>query len=313
MENSTLPLKYRPASLDDIVGNEEVVQLLKNQLAKNSKQPISHSLLFHGPTGCGKTTLARIIANELGARGSDIQEIDSADFRGVDTIREIRKQCNYKPLEGPRRVWILDECHRLTGDAQSALLKALEDAPSHVYFILCTTDPQKLLPTIRGRCAQYQVRLLTDLEMKKLLRRVVKAEGETLDKNVYEQIVQDALGHPRNALQVLGQVLSVPTDKRMSVAKRTAEIQSKTIELCRALLSRGGWKKVALILQGLKDEDAEQIRRAVLGYCQAILLGDQPDPFAATVMQEFIEPFYNTGFPGLTFACYSVICGEEDN
>jgi DNA polymerase-3 subunit gamma/tau len=313
LENNTLPLKYRPISLYDIVGNEEVVQLLKGQLDKNSKQPLSHSILFHGPTGCGKTTLGRIIATELGAKGSDIKEIDSADFRGVDTIREIRKQCVYKPLEGPYRIWILDEVHRLTGDAQSALLKILEDTPSHVYFILCTTDPQKLLPTIRGRCAQYQVRLLTDLEMKKLLRRVVKAEGETLDKEIYEQIIQDALGHPRNALQVLGQVLSVPPDKWLSVAKRAAETQSKTIELCRALMSKSPWKKVASILKGLKDEDVEQVRRAVLGYCQAILLGDRPDPFAATVMQEFIEPFYNTGFPGLTFSCYSVICGDTDS
>jgi DNA polymerase-3 subunit gamma/tau len=306
-------LKYRPESFDDIIGNEDTIQVLRNQLAGDSKQPISRSLLFHGPTGCGKTTLGRIVAQELGAVGNDLREIDSADFRGIDTIRDIRRQSTYKPLEGPCRVWILDEVHKLTNDAQNAMLKALEDTPSHIYYILCTTDPQKLLPTIRGRCAQYQVRPLSDREMKILLRRVVKAEKESLSKEIYEQIIQDCMGHPRNALQVLAQVLSVDGDKRLAVAKRTAEVQSKTIELCRALVKKVPWKEVARILKGLKDEDPEGVRRAVLGYCQAILLGDKPDVSAASVMEEFIEPFYNTGFPGLTFACYSVIYGAEED
>lgn len=309
----SLYLKYRPESFDDIIGNEDTIQVLRNQLARDSKQPISRSLLFHGPTGCGKTTLGRIVAQELGAKGNDLREIDSADFRGIDTIRDIRRQSTYKPLEGPCRVWILDECHKMTGDAQTALLKALEDTPSHVYYILCTTEPQKLLPTIRGRCAQYQVQPLSEKDMKKLLRRVVKAEGESLSKEIYDQIIQDSLGHPRNALQILSQVLSVDGDKRLAMAKRTAETQSKTIELCRALVSGDPWKKVSGILKGLKDEDPEGVRRAVLGYCQAILLGDKPDVSAASVMEEFLEPFYNTGFPGLTFACYSVIYGAEED
>ena len=310
----SLYLKYRPNSLDEVIGNEEVVQVLRSQLAKGAKQPITRSLLFHGPTGCGKTTLGRIVAQELGAKGSDIREIDSADFRGIDTVREIRKQSTYMPLEGPCRVWILDEVHKMTGDAQSALLKALEDTPPHIYYILCTTDPQKLLPTIRGRCSPYQVRLLTDKEMKTLLRRVVKAENESIPKEIYDQITQDSLGHPRNALQILGQVLSVEDEaKRLKVAKRAAETRSKTIELCRALVQGDSWKKVSGILKGLKEEEPEQIRRAVLGYCQAILLnGDaNPNPMAAAVMEEFIEPFYNTGFPGLTFACYGALFSAE--
>ncbi len=466
--NEVLALKYRPKTLDEIIGNEDTVQLLKSQLAPDAKQPLSRAVLLHGPTGCGKTTLARIIAQELGASGRDLQEIDSADFRGIDTIREIRRQCTYKPLESPCRVWILDECfakgtkvrmldgtekcieeirigervrnlrggglhgggtvtyvfqnlvslnrvvrvnfengnkvicsrehwfltsegwraaetltqnsliltpkqeegeetnfvrvesvetyqqgdndesfsgvigdrerdqgfvtfydlevdthpsyvangvlvhncHRLTSDSQSALLKALEDTPSHVYFILCTTDPQKLLPTIRGRCASYQVNPLTDKEMKKLLLRVVKAEGDQLDREVYNQIVQDSMGYPRNALQILSQVLAVDEDRRLTVARRTAEKQSQIIELCRALVGNYSWQKIASILKGLKQEDPEQIRRAVLGYCQSVLLNGENDQ-AAAVMQEFLEPTYQTGFPGITFACYSVICGEE--
>ena len=292
-ENLTLALKYRPKTLDEVVGNRQVVEVLRKQLSGESSQPLSHSILLHGPTGCGKTTLARIIAQELGVQDDDLKEIDSADFRGIDTIREIRKQCQYKPLSSPYRVWILDEVHQLTKDAQSALLKTLEDTPKHVYFILCTTDPQKLLPTIRGRCSQFQVQQLTEKEMKRLLLRVVKAEGESLDKGVYEQIIQDSMGHPRNALQILAQVLSVEPEKRLEVAKRTAETQSQTIELCRALVNRASWKKICEILKGLKDEDPEQIRRAVLGYCQSFDRAVQDNGLRQS--WKCMEPFYNPG------------------
>lgn len=308
--NDVLYLKHRPDTLDDIIGHEDLVHILKKQLSQGSQHPLSKSILFHGPTGCGKTTLGRIVAKELGAKGADIKEIDSADFRGIDTIREIRKQSAYRPLESPYRVWILDECHRLTGDSQSALLKALEDTPKHVYYILCTTEPQKLLPTIRGRCAEFQVRPLTEKEMKLLLRKVVKAEQESLTKDVYNQIIQDSMGHPRNALQILSQVLTVDEAKRLSVAKRTAEAHSKTIELCRALIGGANWKYISGILKGIKDEDPEKVRRAVLGYCQAVLLNEPQSDQTALIMEEFLEPFYNTGFAGLVFACYSVIFGD---
>lgn len=302
-------LKYRPDNFDEMVGNENLVETLKGTVAKKDRP---HSFLFHGPTGCGKTTLGRIIAKELGVEGQDLREIDSADFRGIDTVREIRKQSQYRPLEGPCRVWILDECHKMSNDAQNALLKALEDTPPHVYYILCTTDPQKLLSTIRSRCSQFQVSPLSEIEMKKLLRRVVKAENESLEKKVYDQIVQDSFGHPRNALQILGQVLMVSTEKRLQVATKSAELQSQTIELCRALIQGLSWNKVSAILKGLKDQDAEGIRRAVLGYCQAVLLKATQDDHAAKVMEEFIEPFYNSGFPGLVLACYSVLFGDGE-
>ena len=308
--SDVLYLKYRPKTLDEVIGNEDIINVLQSQLDGKSAQPMPRSILFHGPTGCGKTTLGRIVAERLGAKGSDLREIDVADFRGIDTIRDIRKQSSYKPLEGKCRAWILDECHKLTGDAQTALLKALEDTPSHVYYILCTTDPQKLIATIKGRCAQFQVSLLSDREMKLLLRKVVKEEGESLQKEVYSQIVQDSLGHPRNALQILSQVLAVDEDKRIKMAKKTAETQSKTIELCRALIEGAGWQKISNILKGLKEEDPEGVRRAVLGYSQAVLLNSQQNDGVAGVMHEFSEPFYNTGYAGLVLACYSVLFAD---
>ena len=296
--------KYRPTTFDEIIGNTDVVASLKAVLRKEDKP---HSFLFHGPTGCGKTTLGRIVATELGCKGSDFREVDSADFRGIDTIREIRRVSGYKAIEGSCRVWLLDECHKLSNDAENALLKALEDTPSHIYYILATTDPEKLIPTIKGRCAQFQVGLLNESEMMTLLRRVVKAEGESLQKIVYEQIILDSQGHPRNALQILEQVLAVEPDKRLAVAQKSAETQSQTIELCRALLNNSGWKLVASILKELKQEDPESVRRAVLGYCNSVLLAGENER-AAKLMEMMLEPTYNTGWPGITFACYAVVC-----
>jgi DNA polymerase III gamma/tau subunit len=200
---------------------------------------------------------------------------------------------------------LIHNCHKITGDAANALLKILEDTPKHVYFILCTTDPQKLLATIKGRCSQFQVKPLNEIQMKALLRHVVREENETLAKEIYEQIVQDSLGHPRNALQILEQVLSVPEDKRLEIARQTAEEQSQVIELCRALLAKAGWKTIAKILTGLKDQEAESIRRVVLGYCQAVLLKEE-NYQAALILEEFITPFYDSGWPQLTYSCISV-------
>jgi DNA polymerase-3 subunit gamma/tau len=298
--------KYRPTSLDQIKGNAEIVQTLFGMLKKKDEFP--HSLLFHGGTGLGKTTLARIISKEIGCVGNDYREINSADFRGIDTVREIINQSMYMPLEGDVRVWVLDEIHKATGDAQNALLKILEEPPKHVYFILCTTEIQKLLPTIRGRCSQFQVSPLTDSQMFGLLRRIAKDEGQELDKIIYDQIIQDSLGHPRNAIQILEQVLNVPEDKRLEVAKQTAVEQSQIIELCRALLNGDKWSKVKGIVEGLKTQEAEDIRRAVLGYMQAVLLKGENDR-AAAIIETFWEPTYNLNFPYITYASYKIVNG----
>lgn len=302
----SLYLKYRPTELKGIKGNSEIVSALEGMLKNITTLP--HSFLLHGPTGCGKTTIGRIIATRLGCKEMDFHEIDSADFRGIDTVREIRKQSQFMPLESPCCVWLIDECHKMTNDAQNALLKILEDTPSHVYFILATTDPQKLLPTIKGRCSQFQVKPLSDSQMMSLLREVVKAEGESLQKLVYDQIIQDSFGLSRNALQTLDQVLRVDPEQRLDVAKRSAEQQSQAIELCRVLIGKSSWKQITTILEGLKEEDPEGIRRCVLGYAQAVLLKND-NAQAGLVLESFIEPFFNSGFPQLVLACYIVYKG----
>ena len=296
-------LKYRPKTLEEVRGNSDLITTLQAMLTDKEKFP--HSILLHGNTGCGKTSLARIIANELGCVGSDYREVNSSNFNGVDDIREIIQNSMFKPLESPVRVWVLDEVQKASSSAFNALLKILEEPPAHIYFILATTELQKIPAAIKNRCSPFQVKTLKDKEMFGLLRMAVRKENETLDTNIYDQIIQDSLGQPRNALQILEQVLSVPTDKRLEIAKQAAEQQSEIIELCRALVQNSSWSTVKTILTGLKGTDAESIRRVVLGYCQAILLKGENDR-AAAIIEAFWEPLYNIGWPGLTYICYTI-------
>lgn len=297
-----LYLKYRPTTFEDLVGNEETVEALQTMLKKNK---LPHTFLFHGESGCGKTTIARILAKELQCSESDYSEINASDFRGIDSVREIIQNAKYLPLQGTVKVYVIDECHKLTNDAQNAMLKILEDTPSHVYFILCTTDPQKLLKTVKSRAVQFRMSPLNDRDMMRLLRNILQQENETVAREVIDQIVIDSLGHPRMALNILEKVIHAEPENRLNIAKKQAEETNEAIELCRCLLSTSSWRKCSSILKGLKNQEAESIRRVILGYAQSVLLNGENDK-AALILECFIEPLYDVGFPGLVFQCYSI-------
>lgn len=301
----SLYVKYRPQSFDEMSGNADVISYLQEALSDLEKCP--KVFLFYGETGTGKTTIARIVSKELKCDSLDVTEIDSANFRGIDTVRELRRSSRFHSIvPDGARVWIIDEVHKATTDAQNALLKLLEEPPKNCYYILCTTDPNKLLPTIRSRCIQLQMLSLSTSEMFSTLRRIVKFEDKRLKKIVYDQIIEDSLGLPRTAIQILDRVLTVPLDQQLDAAKRSSEEQSKSIELCRALIVGAPWKAVRNILKGLESKDAEGIRRHILKYAEATLLNKESDR-SALILESFWEPLYNVGFSGLVYCCYSVV------
>jgi len=300
-------VKFRPKDFKHVIGNKEAKQALKKVLTK--EEPV-HSYLITGPSGCGKTTLARIAMNMLGIKGRDLAEINSADFRGIDTIREINRQSQYMPVEGARRAWLIDECHKLTDDAQNALLKILEEPPDYVYFFLCTTNPSKLLPTIKGRCSHFQVTTLSEKKIMTLLTRVVDEEEEQVDRKILRRIAEHSMGRPREALQMLEQIVSVEPKQRKHLIKNMATEEIDAINLCRSLIKNEGWKATRMILSSLKEQkkDPETLRRMVLSYCSSTILNK---PFnqgiqIGLIMDEFNEPFYDTGWPELILACFKI-------
>lgn len=308
----SLATLYRPRLFDEVVGNTKTIKSIESILNRN-RSNIPSSWLFTGPSGCGKTTLARIIAFELDCREDDLTELDAADFRGIDNIRDIREHMRYAPIKSKCRVWILDECHQLTKDAQEALLKGLEDTPAHVFFILCTTEPKKLKTTLRNRCIQFTVEPISNKNMIEFLGEVVYGEDKEIGKVVLKKIAENSSGSCRTALQTLETVLDLPLEEMLERVQTISEKDNAIIDLCRALFKGESWGNVAQILKSIDGEQPESIRLAVMGYCSSILLNGKDSEQAFIVMDSFKEPLYVNGKAGLILMAYEAMTmGKED-
>lgn len=299
--------KHRPGSFEDMIGNEDQITSLKKLFAKKDRP---HVYLFTGGPGCGKTTAARIGATMVGAAELSITEINSANNRGIDTARQIIEQMRFMPMEGDSQVYIIDELHMTTKEWQNAMLKSLEDVPSHVYFFLCTTDPQKLIAPLKTRCTEIKFKPMTVDELQLLLRKVNRAEGFGLSKEVLINIAEHSEGSARKALVILEKVSGVEEEEKQNAIIESGAPDAEdadTIELCRALLKESTWAPIAAIIKKLDVSDPEKIRYAVLGYMNAVLLSGKKNDKAAQAIEFFAEPFYNSSKSGLTLACYQTI------
>jgi len=262
---------YRPLDFNEIYGNTAVVNGLVSLFDKGEKIP--HTFLLEGPYGCGKTTVARIITQKV--KGSLI-EINGANTRGIDTIREMIDLSSLKPLGGRPVCYLIDEVHMLTKEAQNAFLKLLEDTPKYMYFLLCTTDPQKIIPTIINRCSRYRLSKLRDGDIRELVRDVAGLEKIELSEEKEELVVRAANGIPRTALIILEQIKDI---KNIEEAEQIAldciyEDEKEIIEICRKV-SKGlykSWRDFAEDYRQLALEP-EPIRRIMLSYFSRCLLG----------------------------------------
>jgi len=226
MEYQSLYRKWRPQTFEDIIGQKHITQTLINAISLNR---ISHAYIFSGPRGVGKTTTARILAKSLNCvkgptphpcnkcercmritdgYSMDVIEIDGASNNGVDSIRELRNKVNFAPTEGKYKVYIIDEVHMLSQGAFNALLKTLEEPPSHVIFIFATTDPHKIPSTILSRCQWFNFRRISLVDIIAKLKKIAKDEGLNINDKTLNIIARSSTGSMRDAESVLDQIIA---------------------------------------------------------------------------------------------------------
>lgn len=312
-DNDELYKKYRPNKLADLVGQANSVDTL-TQLGRSGKFP--HALLLSGPSGTGKTTIARILKGLLDVGDADYVEQNSASFRGIDSIRDIEATASMAAISGKNRMWLIDEAHQLTPAAQEAFLKLLEDPPKHVYIVLATTEPKKLKAAVLTRCTEIKLQALNASLMLGLLQHVVGQEGKACAAKVLNRIVEAADGSPRKALVLLHQVLQLPTEEQQLNAVVACEEDAPVFQICLALNRGANWSQLGILIANVLEaegSDPEGLRYMVLGYFKKVLLGAAPGPKAdkaAHIIGCFERAFYDGKTASFARAAYLACTGK---
>jgi DNA polymerase-3 subunit gamma/tau len=212
--NIALYRKYRPETFDEVIGQDHIVKAISGSLSVGK---VAHAYLLCGPRGTGKTTIARIIARELGSSINDIYEMDAASNRRIEDIRDINENIRTLPFDSKYKIYILDEVHMFTKEAWNALLKTIEEPPEHVIFILATTEFEKVPETIVSRCQSFIFKKPNDAVLSQHIKNIAKKEGYKFEEGGAELIALLADGAFRDALGTLQKVISFSKDKIINI------------------------------------------------------------------------------------------------
>jgi DNA polymerase III gamma/tau subunit len=294
----------RPKTLDDFLGNASLKDALKSALEKNIQV-----YLITGKSGCGKTTIGRIIANYLGINEYHVNIINAADSRGIDAIREIIVDSKNSPLYGTKKIYILEEAHQISVPAQESLLQFLEEPPKNVYIVLTTTNPEKLKDTLKRRCFVGEVKPILQSDVVKLLKTTKKK----ISRKVFEKILSECEGSAGKILKVLDTIDGLSEEDALSMISSASEDNAEIIQICRVLVDKRlspneKWNKCRNVLQKL-EIPPESARHIVLSYLnKCILNSNQTD--LVPMLLNFSENYYDAGLSGLILSVYSSIFNE---
>lgn len=287
-----LHLKYRPQRFDDVIGQNAVVDALDAIVKRDG----AHAFLLSGPSGVGKTTLARIAAHELGCEDKDITEVDAATYTGIESMRAIQATLQYRPFGGSKgRSIIIDEAHGLSRQAWDSLLKVVEEPPAHIYWFFCTTNPGRVPTTIKTRCIAFQLKPLREKDLETLLYDVCELEKIKLPGDICTMIIREALGSPRQLLIGLATCAGVTTRKEAAELLKTIAEIDPVHELCRFLSQgKGSWTKVMGLVEEIGDANPESIRIAICNYMASACRNSKNDREATHFLQildAFSQPY----------------------
>ncbi|MCI0597750.1 DNA polymerase III subunit gamma/tau [Candidatus Parcubacteria bacterium] len=293
MSHQSLYRAYRPQKFSEVAGQDHIVGALKEQL---KAKKVAHAYLFAGSRGLGKTSVARIFAKELGVNDNDLYEIDAASNNSVDDIRTLTENVYTLPFASPYKLYILDEAHMLSKGAWNAFLKTLEEPPAHAIFVLATTELSRVPDTVQSRCQVFEFRKPTHDGLMKLVVRVAKEEGYTLQPGVSDLVALLADGSYRDALSTLEKVFSVSKDKtitREEAEKATGAPRASLVADFVSALSEGNSEKAlaALARASAEDVDMTLFLSLVLERMRAVLLSRHAPELRASLKNEYGEEY----------------------
>ncbi len=280
--NTSLHTKFRPDSFDGMIGQDSLVKSIK-KVVKDKRAKV---FILVGPAGTGKTTTARILANMFAggkATPANIVEIAAANLTGADSARAIIDKALSRAIGvSPIKTFILDEAHRLSGQAWDVFLKATEEPPAHVYYVFCTTNPDKIPKTIKTRGIEFVFQNYSEDELVEILLDVIEKEGMTVEGEVVEVIAENSEGSARQALTNLEKCCYCETAADARRLMQKANDVKEVVDLCRMLINPTGkpnWKAVQNCLKDLKEIEAESIRIVVNNYVANAALGNTSEKF----------------------------------